>query len=1056
MSAKIPDFVHLHTHSHYSLLTALPKIEELVAAAKADGQRALALTDNGNLYGAIDFYKECKKQKIKPIIGIDLYVAPRTRHDKEHRIDNKTSRLVLLAKNEVGYKNLIKLVSRAHLEGFYYVPRADRELITEYKEGLIAILPSFAAESLQHLKDGDRGRALESLAWYKETFREDLYAEITHHPEVEGHEEHMKKWGAFAQEGAVPLVAAHDTYYLKPEDAFARELVIKIKTGGHIDRDLSVGAEDFSFISRERAGELFADDNTPLKNTVMIADKCNLELKLGHWFFPNFVVPSGSSHDKELRALAYSGLKRRDLEETPEVKKRIEYELKIISDKGYSPYFLVVADLLAHAAKEGIFTNTRGSAAGSIVSYLTGITTVNPLEFRLPFERFLNPDRPSPPDIDMDIADNRRDDLINYMRGKYGNDYVAQVGTFGTMMARAAVRDVSRALGHSYNTGDQIAKLIPFGKQGFPMTVDGALREVSDLREVYENDSETREILDLARKIEGGARHVGVHAAGVVIAPSPVTDHVPVQLDPKGGKVITQYDMYAVEDAGLLKFDFLGLKNLSILADSVLRVRERLNILVDVDRLPRNDPKTFAMLAMGNTLGVFQVAGEGMTGYLVKLKPTRVEDLSLMVALYRPGPMENIDAYIARKHGKDKATYLHPKMRSYLETTFGVLVYQDDLLMTAVEIAGYTWGEVDRFRKAVGKKIPEEMAKQHTLFVEGCVKHSHMSKQDAESLWKLFEPFQGYGFNKAHASSYGNLVYQTAYMKANYPSDYMAAVLTADSGDVEEVGKIVTECKRMNITVLPPDVNESMRDFTVISDSMIRFGLGSIKNFGEGVANTIVATRKDGGPFTSLADFLARTTDKNLNKKSLESLIQSGTLDTLGERGSMLANIEALLAFHKEHMKKPTNQGLLFGTPARGKYDLRLTKTTPSSMSQKLAWEKELLGLYLSGNPLDAHRAKLAKQKFDITKMKEKLSPDTQTIISGTIEKAQAILTKGGERMVFLTVADYGGSIEVVCFPRIFKEHEKLLIPGACVLIKGHLSTRNNEQSFIAEAIRPL
>ena len=1052
------DFVHLHVHSHYSLLSALPRVEELVVAAKESGQRAIALTDNGNLYGANEVYKECKKQGIKPIIGVDLYVAPRTRHDKEHRIDNKTSRLVLLAKHLAGYQNLVKLVSRAHLEGFYYTPRADRELIAQYCDGLIAILPSFAGEPPQHLKEGDRERAMESISWYRETFGSNLYAEITHHPEIEGHEERMRKWGAFATDHHVPLVAAHDVYYMKPGDALARELVVKIKTGGHLDRDLGVGMEDFSFITSERVAELFKGEEDFLVNSVTIADNCNLELTLGKAILPDYPLPEGKTYDDLLRELAEAGIAERGLTKTPELKKRIDYELGIIAKKGFTPYFLVVADLLKYAREQHIFTNTRGSAAGSLVSYLCGVTTVDPVAFNLPFERFLNPDRPTAPDIDMDIADNRRDELIDYAREKYGADRVAQIGTFGTMMARAAVRDVSRALGHSYNVGDQIAKLIPFGKQGFAVTIDSALKEVADLRQVYENDTDAREVLDLAKKIEGNARHIGVHAAGVCIAPSPVVDFAPIQLDPKGGKIITQYDMYGIADEyggiGLIKFDFLGLKNLSILADAVLRVKNRLDREVNIDTIPRDDKKTFEMLSRGDTLGVFQLSGQGMTSYLKDLEPSTIHDINAMVALYRPGPMAFIPDYISRKKKPELVTYLDPRMEEVLKPTYGVLIYQDDVMTIAVELAGYSWVEADKFRKAIGKKIPEEMKAQKERFITGCIKGG-MKDTAAKRLWEQIETFAAYGFNKAHAVSYGNLAYQTAYMKANFSVDYMAALLTADSGDVEAIGGIVAECKRMGIAVLAPDVNESMRDFTVVGDATIRFGLSSIKNFGEGVAQSIIDVRGEGGHFISLSDFLARVTDKNLNKKSLEALIQSGALDNFGERGSMLTNIEALLAHHKEHMSGSVDQDSLFGGSAKTN-DIRLTIAPKASFLQKLAWEKELLGLYISGHPLDAHKAKLEKQKFDIARTKEKLPSDTQTTISGIVDFRHEILTKNGEKMAFLTIADYGGTIEAVAFPRVLKEYGTLLVVGNCVILKGRISQRNNEISFVAEAAKPL
>jgi DNA polymerase-3 subunit alpha len=1065
MSAR--EFVHLHTHSHYSLLEALPQIPDLVAAAKADGQRALALTDNGNMYGAIDFYKECKAAGIKPIIGVDFFLAPRTRHDKEHRTDEHTTRLVLLAKNIVGYRNLIHLVSKGYMEGFYYRPRVDRELLEKYREGLIAILPSIDGEHARAIRDGATDRAKESLAYYKKLYGDDCYAEITHHAEIEGHEDRMQKILELARSELVEPVAAHDTYYLKQDDSVARELVTKIRNGGTLSREFEQGAHDFSFITQAQAMKLFKDLPEAIDNTVKIADQCNVELELGTWLFPDFPIPPGTTHDSELRDLAYKGFELRDMERSPEVIERIEYELSVISKKGYSPYFLVVSDLLRHAREAGIFTNTRGSAAGSLVSYFSGITTVNPLEYQLPFERFLNPERPSPPDIDMDIADNKRDKMIDYVREKYGEDHVAQVGTFGTLMARAAVRDVSRALGLSYGIGDKIAKLIPFGKQGFPVTIAGSLESVPELMEVYKGDADAREVLDLAQKIEGNARHVGVHAAGVVIAPTSVTDFVPIQLDPKGGKIISQYDMHAVEDAGLLKFDFLGLTNLSVLADSVDRVKERLGVDVDMDRLPQQDVRTFEMLARGETLGVFQMASDGMTSYLTQLKPTRIDDLNVMVALYRPGPMSNIDEYIARKNGTARITYLHPKMESYLAKTFGVLVYQDDLLMTAIELAGYSWGEVDKFRKAVGKKIPEEMAKQHVIFVDGCQRHTGMSAADAEKLWNLFEPFQGYGFNKAHAASYGNLAYQTAYMKANFPVDYMAAVLTAANGDVEEIAGVVAECKRMGIAILPPSVSESRGNFTVVDDTTIRFGLYSIKNFGTGVADSIIAEREAPSttlgtsrqPFADIADFLTRVPDKNLNKKSLEALIKCGALDGFGERGNLLANIELILAYHREHMNAPTNQDSLFSSTTfatTGPAKLKLPPTPPAAMDERLIWEKELLGLYVSGHPLDKHKDILGRQKMDLKTAKEKFPRGAETVIAGFLEEARTILTKNGEKMMFAKLTDFSDGIEVVAFPRVFKESDALLAIGTCIMVKGRFSERNGEASFIAEKVKAM
>ncbi len=1058
------DFVHLHVHSHYSLLEALPKIEDLVEAAKADGQTALALTDAGNMYAAIEFYKECKSAGIKPIIGVDFFVAPRGREQKEHRIDDKTSRLVLLAKNMTGYKNLLQVVSRAYIEGFYYRPRLDRELIEQYKEGLIAILPSFGGEHAKALKDGVEDRARESLDWYKRQFGDDCYVEITRHHEIDGHEERMQTIIEYARAAGIPLVAAHDTYYLKPDDAIARELVTKIRSGGTLNRDFEGTANDFSFITKEKAISLFKDIPEALDNTVKIAELCNVELELGKWVFPDFLLSPGQNADDELRKLAYSGFERRGVEKNDTTITRLDYELGVISKKGYSPYFLVVSDLLRHAKEQGILTNIRGSVAGSLVTYLSGITNVNPLEYGLPFERFLNPERPSAPDIDMDYADNRRDDMIDYVREKYGDDHVAQIGTFGTMMARAAVRDVSRALGHPYALGDAIAKIIPFGKQGFPVTIKGSLDEVPELMELYKRDQDAREVLDLAMKVEGNARHVGVHAAGVVIAPTPVTDFVPIQPDPKGGKKITQYDMHAVEDAGLLKFDFLGLTNLSILADSMQRVRERLGVEIDLDNFPLDDKKTFEMLSRGETLGVFQLAGGGMTAYLVDLKPTVIHDINAMVALYRPGPMNFIPQYIERKKNPKLVSYLDPRMEAILKNSYGVITYQDDVLQIAIDLAGYSWLEADKFRKAMGKKVPAEMAAQKEKFTSGCLERG-MKPAVVQTLWEQIETFAAYGFNKAHAASYGNLAYKTAYMKANFPVDYMAAVLTADAGDVDKISEVINECKRMGISISPPSVNESRGNFTVLDDpstdsgqgQTIRFGLYSIKNFGTGVADTIIAEREKNGRFVDISDFVSRVADKSFNKKSLESLIQSGALDEFAERGVLMHNIERLLEFHRELTKTPVDQGSLFASASTAPVlaKLALNPCPDVSTDQKLIWEKELLGLYISGHPLDKHAAKLANAKNSIKHAKEHLK-NVETVIAGYVETVQTILTKKGEKMAFLKISDLSDSIEVVVFPNLLKENEKLILSGNCIMLKGKISERNGEDSFVAEKAKAL
>ncbi|MFQ5662092.1 MAG: DNA polymerase III subunit alpha [Candidatus Paceibacteria bacterium] len=1056
MSDKPAKFIHLHTHSHYSLLTALPKIDELVTAAVKANMSALALTDNGNLYGAIEFYKTCKDADIKPIIGIDAFVATRTRHDKEAQIDNKRARLVLLAKNIDGYKNLLKLVTYSHLEGFYYKPRVDRELLEKYSKGLVAILPSFSSEVSLALKN--KNEAKEILEWYKNTFGKDVYLEITHHPEIEGHENLQNQIKKMGKDTDTELVAAHDVYYIKPEDRKTRETLMKIQTGIDFAEQggLNGDDEDFSFIGQKKALEYFKEIPSALENTIKIADMCNLELELGKWVFPDLKLKSGKAYDDELRDIVYAGIEKRAITKTKEVEERIEYELKIIKDKGYSPYFLVVGDLLNFAHENNILTTIRGSVAGSIVTYLANITNVNPIEYKIPFERFLNPERPSAPDIDMDFADNRRDEVIQYAKDKYGEGKVAQIGTFGTMMARGAVRDIARALGYSYNIGDKIAKLIPFGSQGFPMTLERALEITPELKELYNKEKDAKEIIDMARKIEGNARHISIHAAGVVISPEPLTEFVPLQLDPKGGKIITQYDMHSVEDAGLLKFDFLGIKNLAILADAVRRAKKFHNVDIDIENIPLDDKKTFEMLARGETMGLFQLNGAGATRYLKDLKPTTIHDINAMVALYRPGPMESIPSYIERKHNPKLVTYLDPRMKDILDQSYGVITYQDDVLLIAIKLGGYSWLEADKLRKAMGKKIPKEMAAQKEKLIQGFIDNG-TSKEKAEKLWKLIEPFAAYGFNKAHAASYGKVAYQTAYMKANFPVEYMAAVLTADSGDVDKISESIIELKRMNIPVMPPDVNESFGDFTVVRDS-IRFGLHSIKNFGEGIADFIIEEREQNGKFKSLSDFLERIKNKNLNKKSLEALIKSGSLDQFGERGEMLFNIEYLLEFNKEHSQLQDVHDSLFGDlpsdDAQAK--LKLEKTKPASQTDKLFWEKELLGLYISGHPLDKYKDKLKNKYKEIKETKETMKNGMTVVVSGIVEEMKPILTKKGDQMAFVRIADLSDNIETVLFPEVFAKFKALVEQEKCVAIKGRISDRNGGISIIAEAVKEL
>ncbi len=1066
--SKTTPFTHLHTHSHYSLLNALPKIPELVGAAKADGQTMLAITEDGNMYSTIEFYKACHKNNIKPILGVDLFVAPRGMKDQEHKTDDAHTRIILLAETKQGYLNMIQLVTKANLSGMHNgIPRVDTELLKEYKEGAIAILPARESSVSQAIDNTDIETAKKRARHYKEIYTDKLYFEITHHTELLGHEEKIKHIKDIAKELDIKMLAAHDVYYLKPGDKVARSLADKIHHAKKLNEEDIEREEDYSFKTLEEIQKLFKDESELLENTHRVAEMCsNVDLNLGDWRFPDFPKVDGKSYDVMLKEDTYAGLERKGITLDDTMEKRIEYELGIIRDKGYSPYFLVVSDLMRWAEGVDILTNTRGSAAGSFVSYLIDITSINPLIYNLPFERFLNPERPSPPDIDMDIPNNKRDEMIDYAREKYGFDAVAQIGTFGTMASRAVVRDVNRALGYPYGMGDKIAKMIPFGAQGFPMTIERAMEIEPELAKAYKDMHEVREIIDYAKELEGNARHVGVHAAGVVISDTgKVTDYIPVQYDPKStdehGKLITQYDMHGVEDAGLLKFDFLGLKNLAILADAVKRVKKIQGKEIDVNNLDLDDTKTYEMLAAGHTMGVFQMASTGMTKWLMELKPTDVHDLNAMVALYRPGPMEFIPGYIAGKRDPSSVTYVDARLEHYLKPTYGILMYQDDIMLIAVELAGYSWLEADMFRKAMGKKIPEIMAQQKKKFHDGCIERG-MKESAQVKLWESIETFAAYGFNKAHAVSYGALAYKTAYMKANFPLEYMAALLTADSGDTEKIFEIVEECKKMDIEVLPPSANDSLGVFSVVLDDtgkhtgQIRFGLNSIKNFGEGIATAIADERKENGKYKSLADFLIRIEDRNLNKRSIDALIKSGGLDAFAERGRLLANLDTILQYHKEEHNKPEGQDSLFGgVTESAESEIELKDAPEMQLEEKLGYEKELLGLYISGHPLDAHKEKLEGRK-NINSTKTDVKKGITTVVAGLIEDVHTIITKKGDKMAFVRLGDYDDTLEVVVFPKVFADYQERLVTDKCVLIKGKISIRDGEKSFMADAIKPL
>ena len=1088
---KPSDFVHLHNHTFHSVLDGLTKIHDLVDKVKELEMEAAAVTDHGTMSGILDYYKTAKKAGIKPIIGIETYVATRSRFDRDPGKDKQRFHLTVLAMNNTGFHNLMKLSTRANLEGMYYKPRIDHELLEELNEGLIVLSGCASGEIGVALKEDDYDRARDIAKWYKSIFGDRYYLELQDH----GHPKSNTHWDVQAKinEGLIKLskeldiemVVTCDGHYLTHEYQDAHEILLCVGTGSYLSDEKRMSLKDFELHLTDPRdiidhwGEEFPE---VIRNTKKIADRCDVEIELGRILIPKYPLPDGENEHSYLLRLTYQGLLQRyngaskeeaeklDPDEiipklSDEVRERAEMELGVMGNMGYEGYFLIVQDFINWGKSQGIvFGPGRGSAAGSIVAYALNITDLDPLKYGLLFERFLNPDRISMPDIDVDIQDTRRDEVIEYCAKKYGEDHVSNIATFGKMFGRMAVRDVARVLEVPYAESDRLAKLVPPPNQGRHIPLSVSIKEDADLRNEYENNPTAKEVLDYAIQLEGTIRSHGVHACGVVIAPDTLANYIPLEMAQKG-VVATQFPMGEVEELGLLKMDFLGLSNLTIINNAMRIIRKAYKKEINLSELPLDDKKTYELFQRGDTTGVFQLESAGMKRYLRGLKPTTFEDIIAMVALYRPGPMQFIDSFIRRKHGEEEITYLHSGMKNSLKNTYGILVYQEQFMQISKEWCGFTGGQADTLRKAVGKKKIDLMKKVKPEFVEGAVKVGGATKEIAETFWTQLEEFANYCFNKSHAACYGLIAYWTAYLKAHYPDAFMAALMTSDHDDTDRLAIEITECKHMGISVLSPDVNESFVEFAVVpNENKIRFGMSAVKGVGVGAVEEVLRARED-GPFTSVEDFARRVSTSKFNRKAWESLIKSGAFDDMGDRSDLLFNLDSITSFasklQKEAASGQTNLfGMLGGDDAASVQSTLHLQKAPVKHDDKerLMWERELLGLYISAHPLDRYETYLSEQTQPLTQLVPEYDSRMMTV-GGIISTVRTIVTKSGSKMAFVGIEDKFGEGEIIVFPNLYEKVGAKLVQDAVIRVSGKNSARDrdgnlgNESKLIADDI---